>query len=170
MKKKLTLYSTMLPLWFILLLPNTWLFLIATQFIVVSLVLFASLKYIDYKDPSIVWRKSIIWNTLYGFIAYLFMCLFFLVTHIIPENTVIGNWFIKQLAGPLNVNPFSSLISILYVVIGLILSGILIYYANKKLAFRGSNLTAEQKHKVCLCLAIFSAPYITLFPSYLLYQ
>lgn len=169
MKRNLTLYSTMLPLWFILLMPKTWLVLIATQFIIVSFVLYASLRFIDYQDPTAIWRKSIIWNTLYGFIAYLFMCLFFLLTHLTPVDTNFGIWVRQHLAIPLNINPFSSIFAIIYVILGLLLSGIIVYFFNKKLAFRATDLSPNQKHKAALCLAIFSAPYLTLFPSYLLY-
>jgi hypothetical protein len=170
MKKHVTLYSSMVPLWFILLVPTTWIFLIATQFIIVSFVLYAGLKYIDYPDPTVVWRKSIIWTTLYGFISYLLMCLLFLLTHIVPETSSFGAWVIENITQPLNVNPFSSIFSILYILVGLVLIGTIVYFANKKLSFRTTNLTAVEKHKISLCLAIFSAPYIALFPSYLLYQ
>lgn len=170
MKKHVTLYSSMVPLWFLLLVPSTWIFLVMTQFIIVSFVLYAGLKYIDYPDPAMVWRKSIIWTTLYGFISYLLMCLFFLLTHIVPSSNTFGAWVIQNITQPLNFNPFSSIFSILYIIIGLLICGTIVYFANKKLSFRATNLTAVEKHKIALCLSIFSAPYIALFPSYLLYQ
>lgn len=158
-----------MPLWFLLLSPKTWLFLIATQFIIVSLVLYAALKFIEHDDPTQIWRKSIIWNTLYGFISYLIMCFFFLLTHLVDADTGFGDWVITNLAQALNVNPFSSIYSILYVLLCLLITQTLTYVANKNLAFRGAKLTAEEKHKVALFLSIFSGPFIALFPSYLLY-
>lgn len=170
MKNSITLHSIALPLWFLLLSPSTWLVLILTQFIIVSFVLYAGLKYVEYPDPPAIWRKSIIWNTLYGFISYLLICLLFLLTNLPSDQAAFGNWVITNLAQPLNVNPFTNVISLLYVVICLLICGTLVYFANIKLAFRKTQLTNIQKHKVSLCLAIFSAPYIALFPSILLYS
>ena len=170
MKNSIALQSTALPLWFLLLSPSTWLILVLTQFIIVSLVLYAGLKFIDYPDPPSIWRKSIIWNTLYGFISYLIICLFFALTNIPSETSSFGKWVLTNLTVPLNTNPFSNVFSILFVVICLLFSQTIVYFANKKLSFRNTQLTLEQKHKASLCLAIFSAPYIALFPSILLYS
>ena len=170
MKNSMTLYSTVLPLWFLLLSPSTWIVLALTQLIIVSFVLYAGLKYINYPDPPAIWRKSIMWNTLYGFISYLLICFLLLLTNLIPDHNAFGKWVVTNLAHPLNVNPFTNVFSLLYVVLCLLICGAFVYYANKMLSFRNTPLTKEQKHKVSLCLAIFSAPYIALIPSILLYQ
>ncbi|MDD5935748.1 MAG: hypothetical protein PUC65_09340 [Clostridiales bacterium] len=141
-----------------------------TQLIIVSIVLYASLKNIGYPDPPLIWRKSIIWNTLYGFISYLMICGLFLLAHFVPEETSAGAWILEHIAIPLDTNPFSSAISILYVLICLLLCGLTVYFANRHLSFRKTDLTDEQKHKVSLCLAVFSAPFIALFPSVSFYR
>ncbi len=170
MKNSVKLYSSAVPLWFLLFSPNTWLFLVLTQLIIVSLVLYASLKYIEYPDPPSIWRKSIIWNTLYGFISYLLMCFLFLLTHLVPEESTLGAWVLEHIATPLDINPFSSLISILFVIVCLLICGVIVYFGNKKLAFNKTSLTVEQKHKISLFLTIFSAPYLALIPSILFYS
>lgn len=177
MKKQVTLYSStamLYPLWFYLSMPANWIFLAMTQFIIVSLVLFAGLKYIGYDDVPSVWKKSILWNALYGFCSYLITCGIFFATQFLliafPEETAAGDWLATKLIDPLNSNPFSSIVCILFVIIVFLITGALVYVANKKLAFRKAPLNDEQKHKVSLCLAIFAAPYLTIFPSYLLYM
>lgn len=169
MKNSMTLYSTVLPLWFLLLSPSTWIVLALTQLIIVSFVLYAGLKYINYPDPPAIWRKSILWNTLYGFISYFLISLLFLLTNLPSDQSAFGNWVITNLAQPLNVNPFTNVFSIIYVALCLFICGVIVYYANSKLSFNKTQLTKEQKHKISLCLSIFSAPYIALFPSIFLY-
>lgn len=170
MKNSVKLYSSAIPLWFLLFSPNTWLFLVLTQFIIVSLVLYAGLKHIDYPDPPSIWRKSIVWNTLYGFISYLLICAFFFLTHLVSEESALGVWVLEHIVTPLDTNPFSSLSSIIFVIVCLLICGLIAYFGNRKLAFNKTSLTIEQKHKISLFLAIFSAPYLALIPSILLYS
>ncbi len=170
MKKSVNLYSAAVPLWFLLFSPNNWLFLVLTQLIIVSLVLYASLKYIDYPDPPSIWQKSIIWNTLYGFISYILICALFLLTHLVSDQSSFGVWILDHIGTPLDMNPFSSIYSIIFIIICLLICGVIVYFANRKLAFNKTSLTVEQKHKVSLFLSIFSAPYLALIPSILFYS
>lgn len=177
MNRQIKLYSTGLtffPLWFLRAMPTNWIFLATTQFIIISFVLFAGLKYLDYDDVPAVWKKSILWTTLYGFVSYLIVCgLFFAVNLLVGavgETTSAGQWLIDYLVFPLNSNPFSSFFSIIFVLLCLLIAGAFIYFMDKKLAFRKAPLDLVMKHKISLCLAVFSAPYITLFPSAFLYR
>lgn len=45
-----------------------------------------------------------------------------------------------------------------------ILAGVLIYFLNRKFAFRKTGLAPEQIHRLALSLAIFTAPYTMLIP------
>ena len=49
---------------------------------------------------------------------------------------------------------------------GVILAGFMIYFLNKKLTFRKSTLDAAVIHKLCLHLALWTAPYTMLIPLY----
>ena len=49
---------------------------------------------------------------------------------------------------------------------GVILAGVLIYWLNRKLTFRKSSLDPAAIHRLCLHLAIFTAPYTMLIPLY----
>jgi hypothetical protein len=49
---------------------------------------------------------------------------------------------------------------------GVILAGVLIYFCNKRLVFRSSDLDPAAIHRICLHLAIFTAPYTMLIPLY----
>ena len=69
-------------------------------------------------------------------------------------------WF-AEFVNPIRF-PGTALISIP----GVILSGIMIYFLNKNLTFRESNLTSNQIHKLCLHLALWTAPYTMLISLY----
>ena len=49
---------------------------------------------------------------------------------------------------------------------GVLLSGVLIYFFNRKLSFGRQELTAVQIHKLSLALAVFTAPYAMMIPLY----
>lgn len=54
----------------------------------------------------------------------------------------------------------------LYALPGVVLSGVLIYTLNRFLSFRKSGLEKGQLHKLCLSLAVFTAPYLMMIPIY----
>ncbi|MBE5961581.1 MAG: hypothetical protein E7256_09405 [Lachnospiraceae bacterium] len=170
MKKQVTLYSTFLfPFWFLLLMPNMWLILIATQMIIVSFVLIGALKHIGVDDVPSVWRKSILWNTFYGFLAYLVASGLLVPTQFVNENTSAGTWFLEHITYPVAENPFSGVFAFLYTLLAVAVGALIVYFANRKISFRKTSLTPEQTHKVCLYLAIFSAPYFVFVPSTVFY-
>ena len=168
MKKYVTLYdaSVLFPIWFLLLMPDSWLFLAATQFIMASFVLIGGLKYMGYDNVSAVWKKSILWNSLYGFIGYLIACGLYLPTQFFSE----GSWLDLNLALPVAANPFTSPVAVLYMVVAIALAGLFSYFMNKKLSFRRTDLTKDQIRKISLYLSLFTAPYITLLPSEFFYR
>lgn len=51
---------------------------------------------------------------------------------------------------------------------GVLLAGVLIFFLNKRFSFQKlqDELSGEQIHKLCLALAIFTAPYAMFIPLY----
>ena len=47
------------------------------------------------------------------------------------------------------------------------LAGLLIYWFNRRLSFRRTGLPAQTIHKLCLALAVATAPYTMLIPLYI---
>lgn len=158
-----------IPFWLTLLFSDNWLLLVLTQLIIASIVMFAALKFIGCEDISTVWRKCIIWITLYGFLAYLLTAILFLAIHFVNQDTSFGIWLVNNIIEPLNFNPFSNFICILFVILVLAVIDLIIYGCLVKFGLRKAPIEKTQKRKLALCLVLFAGPYIALFPSYMLY-
>lgn len=166
MKKEIKLNSFVLyPVWLLLLLPNYWLILAASVFIIQSIVLIGALKHLGFDDVPSVWRKSILWNSFYGFLSYLVASGLFTITLFVKPHNGVSEWFIANISEPLVKNPFSNVFALLYALIVLLITGLLLFVANRAISFRKTALNELGVKKVCLYLAIFTSPYVVLLPS-----
>lgn len=166
MKKEIKLNSFVLyPIWLLILLPNYWLILAASIFIIQSIVLIGALKHLQFDDVPSVWRKSILWNTFYGFLSYIVASGLFAITLFVKSDNSVGQWFIANVSDPLVKNPFSNVFALLYALIVLFITGFLIFIANRAISFRRTSLNSLGVKKVSLYLAIFTTPYLLLLPS-----
>ena len=159
MKKdnSIRLYNVMFPIWFFFFLPITWLLILPVNFGVDSLVLMLSARKQQVEDKKALWKKHIlpVWGI--GFLSDLIGAgLVFLIYLAVAESPLVDT-----LMNPV-LFPGTTIISIP----GVILAGFMIYILNKKLTFRKSTLDAAVIHKLCLHLAIFTAPYTMLIPLY----
>lgn len=57
--------------------------------------------------------------------------------------------------------------STVFAIPGAALAGLLIYWFNCRLSFRRTGLPAQTAHKLCLALAVATAPYTMLIPLYI---
>ncbi len=155
MKKQIRLYNMAFPIWLMFVWPTyLWLLIIPANFIIDSLVLYGSARHQQLPDRFGLWRKHIVPIWLIGFFSdFIGAGLVFLIYIILANYPGIPN---------LILFPGTTLVSIP----GLILSGVLIYVLNRIFTFRNSDLEPAQIHKLCLHLAIFTAPYAFLIPIY----
>lgn len=147
------LYNVMFPIWYLFFLPPVWIVMLPVNFLFDSLVLWGSSRHQHLPEPRTLWKKHILPVWIIGFLcdiagAGLTFLLFLLFVETSPLN--------------LARFPGSTLISIP----GTILAGVLIYYVNRKLTFRRSTLDSATLHRLCLHLALFTAPYTMLIPLY----
>ena len=159
MKKdnSIRLYNVMFPIWFFFFLPIVWLLILPVNFGVDSLVLMLSARKQQVEDRKALWKKHIlpVWGI--GFLSDLIGAgLVFLIYLAVAESPLVDTFMNPVLF------PGTTIISIP----GVILAGFMIYFLNKKLTFRKSTLDAAVIHKICLHLAIFTAPYTMLIPLY----
>lgn len=155
-KKNVRLYNLVFPFWFLYLFPMPlWLIVLPANFAIDSLVLYCSARRQEIGSRLELWKQTIlsVWGIgfLCDFIGAAFTFGLYLPLNEIPDMI------------PLITFPGTTLISIP----GLILAGVLIYFLNKKFSFRKSDLTPEQIHKLCLHLALWTAPYTMLIPAFL---
>ena len=151
------LYNVMFPIWFFFFLPPIWLAMLPVNFGVDTLVLMLSARKQQVEDRKALWKKHIlpVWGI--GFLSDLIGAgLVFLIYLVVAESPLVDTWMNPVLF------PGTTIISIP----GVVLAGAMIYILNKKLTFRKSQLDPAVIHKLCLHLAIFTAPYTMLIPLY----
>ena len=151
--RSVRLYNVMFPIWFFFFFPIVWLLILPVNFLVDSLVVLLSAKRQKLETPKSLWKKHIlpVWGI--GFLSDL-----------LGAGLTFGLYLLLAEIPHLNLHlfPGATLISIP----GTIAAGVLIYFLNKKLTFRKSQLDPMAIHKLCLHLAIFTAPYTMLIPLY----
>jgi hypothetical protein len=143
------------PIWLMFVWPTyLWLLIIPANFIIDSLVLYGSAKHQNLTERGSLWKKHILPIWIIGFLSdFIGAGLVFLIYIVLDNYPGVPN---------LILFPGTTLVSIP----GLILSGVLIYVLNRIITFRNANLDPAQIHKLCLHLAIFTAPYAFLIPIY----
>ena len=155
--RSIRLYNVMFPIWFFFFLPPIWLVMLPVNFGVDTLVLMLSARHQQVEDQKALWKKHIlpVWGI--GFLSDLIGAgLVFLIYLVVAESPLVDTWMNPVLF------PGTTIISIP----GVVLAGVMIYILNKKLTFRKSTLDAAVIHKLCLHLAVFTAPYTMLIPLY----
>ncbi len=153
-KKDIRLYNALFPIWFLHLFPNVaWPLILAGNFAIDSAVLLicAKLQWLDGKE---LWKKHIVPVWLIGFLSdFIGAALTFLIYTVLVPFPDVPNLY---------VFPWATLLALP----GTAMAGVLIYVLNKHLTFRKSDLYDYDIRRLCLCLAVFTAPY-TMLISYL---
>ena len=156
-KNNIKLYNVMFPIWFFFFFPVMWLIILPVNFLVDSLVLCLSAKRQQVDERKTLWKKHIlpVWGI--GFLSDLIGAgLVFLIYLVVAESPLVDTW----------MNPVFFPGTCIISLPGVALAGWMIYILNKKLTFRKSQLDPAVIHKICLHLAIFTAPYTMLIPLY----
>ena len=168
MKKPFRLYNVLFPIWMFWFPPvafslvqYSWGFrlivlaVLAGNFAIDSLVLCLAMGHQGLENRGQTWKRSIwkIWGI--GFLcdvigAMLIFGLYYLLTEVL------------RVSWNLILFPGTTLISLP----GVVLAGALIYLLNRRFAFIKCGLDPAQVHKLCLALAVFTAPYTMMIPIY----
>lgn len=172
MGKELRVYNVMFPLWFLLIFPISWLVVLPANFLIDSLVLLITLKLLKQHDIFSSYKKTIIKVWMFGFLSDFIGAGFMFLTQIdiFPGRSGVGDWWFKYIANPVAYNPFDNPYSLFYVVLVIIIAAVFIYFFNLKYGLKAIETEIAAKKQVALSLAIFTAPYVLLFPSQLLYK
>ncbi|MDO5018016.1 MAG: hypothetical protein Q4E02_01820 [Lagierella massiliensis] len=167
MKSNLKLRNIIFPVWFLWVLPPVWLVIIPINIIIDAVVLYLSMKYMEIIDIKEKVKKIIVKTVLFGFLSDIIGSLLLLISVLLIDvdyKTDFGKWWIDNVR-PAATNPFDSVISFLIVVLAIGIAGILIYYLNKKFAFKNLDIEEYEKHILARNMAIFTAPYLYLIPA-----
>lgn len=173
MKKDVTLYNVLFPLWMILLLPTVWLVLLPANFLIDSLVLLLAFRLYGLQDRKRLYLQSIfkVWG--FGFLADIIGSGLLLLTQLItpntPERSAFWQWFDDAVVTPVAFNPFASVAGFFVVLIAVAVAGYLIYLFNYKVSLKKWDADDMQKRKTALLLALLTAPYTFFIPTQWLY-
>ena len=144
MKNKETkLYNILFPIWFIILIPMSWLVILPGNFIIDSLVLLLTMKAIGIVGRKEMYKKTILKIWLFGFISDIIGAAFLFVTIMGFELALPGEDY-------------------LYLTIAVLISAVFIFIFNYKVSFKGYDRAT--RFKMALSFAIFTAPYTFLIP------
>jgi hypothetical protein len=167
-KNGITLYNVIFPVWFLLLFPLSWLIILPANLLIDSLVLILSLK--TFKQPiKAAWKRAILPVWAFGFLADITGAGLLLLTQVVDSDSAVFRWLYENVFNYVAFNPFRSIWSVLVVLVAIAVSGILIYFLNYKVSFKKLEIENNQKKKLAVALAVFTAPWVMLIPSSWIY-
>jgi hypothetical protein len=169
MKKETRLYNILLPIWLLVLFPQTWLIVLPGNLAVDCLVLFLTLTALKHTGRGAV-LKALWWKLwLLGFAADAVGVLW-MVLGLLPAwvgqalGRDISLW--EKSLGYLAHNPFLHPAAFLWTLAGVALAGVCIYFFDKRAMGPCPLLTHREKHITALTMAIVTAPWLFFLPAY----
>ena len=165
-RRRPAFYNVMFPLWMLIWFPSwLWLLLIPANYLIDRLVLWWSLG--SAEDRQRFCRQHT-WKICLAGFASDFAGSLLLLGAYLSLSSYDGGWAHDIIWG-LGFNPFSSVVGLLVTVAAIALSGMCIYALDLRI-IRKTGLSEDQSRHSALMLAVFTAPYLFLIPSQLLYQ
>lgn len=172
MKRDEKLYNVLFPLWFLLLVPISWLIVIPANFVIDLLALLLAMKLLRMPDIGKNLKSAVLKSWLAGFAADLVgggaMFLSVLAGEFLPGP--VRSWVYHNITEAVMVNPFSSVGGFLWTAGCVALAGGIIYLLNLKFCLKKTTLSLAQKRKLALAMALVTAPYLFFVPTVLLYR
>lgn len=167
MKKEIKLYNVIFPVWMLVLIPQLWLVALVGNYVIDFLVLFLTMKFLKIENRKTHIKKAI-WKTwLIGFVAdFVGGFGMFLVALIdMDYETKFGKWWYDNLTNAVMYNPFSTLAGFLWATMCVVITSAIIYFVNKKWCLKKLEISDDEKKKLALSLAIFTAPFLFYLPT-----
>ena len=160
-------FDFIIPLWAFWLFPPCLIAIIPITAILCSIVMYLSLRYLKINNRSKILRKTIIKATFFSFLCdYIVVVLIYTLESgqdFINPKSDFYHWYKNIFLRALERNPFSNVFALLVLCSIIILLRIINYKLNKKLTFSKLDIEEENKKKLALSIAIFTAPYLIFF-------
>lgn len=172
MKKNVRLYNVILPIWLLWLFPQVWLVVVPANLLVDCLVLVIALAVLKHQNKRQV-VKRLWWKFwLLGFLAdlagalLLYGVMWIVIALGYYNDTVPAcAWWYDQLS-PVLYNAFQSPIAFLVTLLCVALAGLCIYLFDKAAMKKCDLLTALEKRRIALTMAIVTTPWLFFIPLY----
>lgn len=158
------LYSVMFPIWFLLIYPLTWVIILPVNLLIDMIVLMAGFKYYKVSNAYDTFKKVLLKVWLFGLLANIIAS----VVLFLPIGGT--NSLYNSFKSGIVWDPYANVVSIILLVITVILAMLLIYTFNYKISFKKVGLDKKKAKMLAATMAIFTAPWILLFPTKLVYD
>ena len=158
MEKNLKLYNIFFPFRSLFLFPPFFLLSLPVNFLFDSVVFLLVAKTLKLENLKNIYKKSIWKIRGFGFLADIIGAIFLFLSNYIKDRLELPDAFLIGV----NYNPRGHRASLLWTIVALLISGFLIFYFNYRWSFSATNLSDQDKRKLALRLAIFTAPHIFL--------
>ena len=171
-KKSVKLYNLIFPVWIVWLYPVTWIGIIPLNILVDFLVTLLALKLMKIENPMSIIKKSLAKTVALGFVADIIATavLMILSFGITGTRNTFAKWFYDNISIPILNDYYTTAWGILVMVLAVAFAGYLVYIFNRKFSFRHTDLSESQIKKVCVTLAVLTAPYLFLIPTNVFYN
>lgn len=162
-KNGVVLYNIFLPIWLLPIWPPIIFITLPINYIIDYVVCRLSLRRQKVQNYKMITNK-LAWKIwIVGFMSD-FVGIAMMIMSEFMFNNVSDS--LGKVIYSIEYNCFSNPFGFLYVVICLVVSAILIYFLNLKVVLKKvDTLNLQEKKKLCLHLAIFTAPYLFLIPT-----
>lgn len=145
--KNVKLYNVLFPFWMLVLFPIMWLIILPGNFIIDSLVLLFSMKFLKVEEKKLFYKKNILKIFAFGMISDIIGAAF-LFLMLVTEISTMGD-------------------ELYFTIPALIISAVMIYIFNYYITFKKQDKVL--RHKMALTFAVVTAPYTFLIPTTWLY-
>lgn len=169
-KKPVRLYNVIFPFWLILFWPTPPVILLTLfgNLAIDCLVVFLALLALKHPARGSVlkrcWWKVWLFGFLSDLIGALWLALGMLGAWALEAG---GAGWVSDFAMAMTVNPFRHPLALVWTAIGVALSGVCIYFFDRRVLRKTPELDDRQAHTLALTLAIATAPWLFFVPVYL---
>ena len=134
MKRETKLYNVMFPVWFLLILPASWIVVIPANFVIDLLVLFLTMKFCKMPDIGKNLKSAVLKTWILGFAADLIGAAGMFLAGIGGDYLpgAFGEWFMEHIGNAVVMNPFETVGGFLWTAFFVALAGFFIYLFNLK--------------------------------------
>ena len=162
-RKGILLYNVFFPVWLLFAHPLLIAAALPINLVGDFLVVFLAFKAMNVENAAEILPKKIFRTWGLGFAAdAIGAAVLFFLSIILAE---IAPKTYDLFGHALFLNPFSSPLALVMMILVVALVGVLIYFFNASYVFHDAPLSKREKHRTCLALAIATAPYLFFLPT-----
>ncbi len=165
MKQEVRLYNMILPVWILWLFPQLLVFVAPANLLVDCLVLALTLAALKHQGKRAVVKELWCKFWLRGFGAD-FLGVLFLLAGAFTADALSDIPWTAGMHEAIMYNPFLHPLAFLWVLLGVALAGVCIYFFDLRAMKDCDLLTQREKHVVALTMAIVTAPWLFFLPLY----